>query len=147
MIQNHEAVLGIARGIMQQNGTNLWPLYGFWALPGDYDEEESREALASLDPFLLYPEGGRRGLWLPGWVERSVWGFDPPQDAYFAQLWRDPASVDKAPDIWIAGRGTFEGRPYAVTTAQLLAHEIAVATGSDLAAVCKAMLGIDPASR
>ena len=35
MIQNHEAVLDIARQIMRQRHTNLWPLYGFWALPGD----------------------------------------------------------------------------------------------------------------
>ena len=143
VIKNHEAVLGIARDMMQQRHTNLWPLYGFWALPGE-DLEADREVLAPLEPFLLYPEGGRRGLWLPGWEERSVWGFDWQQDAYFAQLWRDPASVDSAPDIWILGRGTFQGQPYAVTTTHLLAKEIAVATGADLAAVARAMLGIEP---
>jgi hypothetical protein len=144
LIKNHEAVLGIARDIMQQRRTNLWPLYGFWALPGDYDQKASDRALAPLEPFMLYPEGGRRSLWLPGWEERSVWGFDPQTDVYFAQLWRDPASVGTGPDIWILGRGTFEGRPFAVTTARILAQEIAVATGAELAAVCKAMLGIEP---
>jgi len=144
VIKNHEAVLDIARQIMRQRRTNLWPLYGFWALPGE--DQGGREALDLLESFMLHPEGGRRALWLPGWEERSVWGFDTHLDAYFAQLWRDPASVDSAPDIWILGRGTFQGQSYAVTTTHLLAEEIAVATGAELEAVSKAMLGIDPDS-
>lgn len=144
MIKNHEAVLDIARQIMRQRRTNLWPLYGFWALPGE--DQGGREALDPLESFMLYPEGGRRALWLPGWEERSVWGFDTRLDAYFAQLWRDPASVDSAPDIWIFGWGTFQGQPYAVTTTHLLAEEISVATGTELDAVCRAMLGISPDS-
>jgi hypothetical protein len=123
----------------------LWATYGSWAHPDVYDEARSREILAPLEPFMLYPEGGRRGLWLPGWDSWSMWGFDPQLDAYFAQLWRNSGMTgDRDPDIWILGRGTFEGRPFAVTTARILAQEIAVATGADLDAVCRAMLGTDP---
>ena len=44
------------------------------------------------------------------------------------------------------GGQPFEGQPYAVTTAQLLAQEVAVATGAGLVVVCRAMLGIAPDS-
>jgi hypothetical protein len=130
---------------MDKTGSNLWPLYGFWAIAENYDERESQEALAPLEPAMLQPAGGRRPLWLPSWDDRSVWGFDPQSGAYFAQLWRNPDADERDdPDIWILGLGTFEGQAYAVTTAQLLAQEIAVATGASLAAVCRAMLGLEP---
>lgn len=123
---------------------NLWTRYGEWANRDDSERARSLEILAPLDPWTLYPGGGRQALWLPGWDERSVWGFDPQLDSYFAQLWRNPADGNSDPDIWILGRGTAEGRPFAVSTARVLAHEIAMATGAGLAAVCRAMLGIDP---
>ena len=93
------------------------------------------------------PRGRAPGSVAAGWDDRSVWGFDPQLDAYFAQLWRNPGADQRDdPDIWILGRGTAEGRPYAVESARVLAHEIAVATGADLDAVCRAMLGTDPES-
>jgi len=123
----------------------LWARYGEWVDSPDYDRAHSKEALAALDPWLMYPEGGRRPLWLGGWDGRSVWGFDPQLDAYFAQLWRnaDVGDGDAPPDIWILGRGTCNGQPYAVSSARVLAHEIAMATGAELTAVCKAILGTD----
>lgn len=127
--------------VTAQNADRLWKQYGSWSVAPDYDLAHNLQDLAPLPRWPLYPEGGRRPLWLPGWDDRSVWGFDPPLNAYFAQLWRNPdADQRDDPDIWILGRGTFEGRPYAVETAGVLAHEIAVATGAELAAVVRAML-------
>jgi hypothetical protein len=145
MSDNGDVRPGVLPRATSRPAPNLWTHYGSWAQSGNRDEAGSREALAALDPFLLYPEGDRRALWLPGWDRRSVWGFDPALDAYFAQLWRNsgaPGCDD--PDIWIYGRGTFEGRAFAVTTTHMLGREIAAATGSDLGAVCRAMLGIEP---
>ena len=145
MSDNRDARLEVLSRGLDKPTSNLWTRYGSWAQPGNCDEAGSREALAPLDRYLLYPEGDRRALWLPGWDRRSVWGFDPPLDAYFALLWRNSGAPGRDdPDIWIYGRGTFEGREFAVATTHVLAHEIASATGADLAAVCKAMLGIDP---
>ena len=145
MSDNGDVRLEVLRRATSRPEPNLWTRYGSWAQPGNYDEAASREALAPLDPFMLYPKSDRRALRLPGWGNRSVWGFHPPLDAYFAQLWRNPGASERDdPDIWIYGRGICEGRPFAVSTAHVLAHEIATATGSDLTAVCKAMLGIEP---
>jgi hypothetical protein len=145
MSDNRDVRLEVLRRAMDRPTSSLWTRYGSWAQPGICDEAGSREALAPLDPYLLYPEGDRRALWLPGWDRRSAWGFDPQLDAYFAQLWRNPGASERDdPDIWIYGRGTFEGRPYTVSTARVLAHEIAAATGAELSAVCRAMLGIEP---
>ena len=120
----------------------VWPL-GTWvqgeALP------TGGEDLELLDPFLLYPDGGRQPLWLPGWDRRSVWGFHLPLDAYFALLWRSGNDSDE-PDVWIHGYGLVDGRPFAVETTRMLAREIAAATGADLAAVCAAMTGKQPGS-
>ena len=136
MSDNRDAGLEVLRHIVSRPEPNLWTRYGSWAGAENYDEASSREVLAPLDPYLLYPEGDRRALWLPGWEDRSAWGFDPPLDAYFAQLWRNPgASGRDDPDIWIFGRGTFEGRAFAVTTTRGLAREIATATGAGLAEV------------
>jgi hypothetical protein len=45
----------------------------------------------------------RRALLLPGWSERSIWGYDEMMDTYFAQLWRDDDPNDDEPTIWISG--------------------------------------------
>ncbi len=142
VITAHDAALAFINRA-DRTGTIRWRRYGSWGDPEVYDRARSLEVLAPLKPFLMYPDGGRQGLWLPGWDQRSVWGFHPPFDAYFAHLWRNPASRDAEPDIGIYGRATIAGRPYAVTTSRSLAHEIATATGADLAAVVRAMLGID----
>jgi hypothetical protein len=142
MSDNPDAGLEVLRRVMSRPEPNLWARYGSWAEAGNYDEAASREALEPLDPFMLYPEGDRRALWLPGWDQRSAWGFDPAVDAYFAQLWRNSGTAERdEPDIWIFGRGTFEGRDFAVTTSRVLACEIATATGAGLAEVVSAMLG------
>ena len=142
MSDTHDADLEVLRRITDTPEPSLWPL-GTWLQHGERPGD--RAALAPLDPFMDYPGGGRRPLFLPGWDDRSVWGFDPPDDAYFAQLWRN-SSTSQGPDIWICGRGHVEGREFVVTTTHLLAREIAAATGAGLAAVCRAMLGIDPGS-
>jgi hypothetical protein len=99
---------------------------------------EDRSALKSLDLSLGYPEGGQIPLILTGWEERSVWGFDPHDDAYFAQLCRN-GSPSERPDVWICGRGRVNGREFVVTTTRLLAQEVAEATGP-LSHVCRAMI-------
>ena len=44
----------------------------------------------------------RKGLILPGWDERSTWGYDDGQASYFAQLWRNGVGEDRCPPhIWI----------------------------------------------
>ncbi len=113
--------------------------HGTWLKREQADDETG--ALKSLDAWLGYPEGGRAALSLPGWDEYSVWGYDPPLDCYFAQLWRnrDGGGSPEVPDIWINGWDTVEGRPYKVTTTHRLAMEIMVATGHDLATVCAAL--------
>ncbi len=119
----------------------LWTNYGAWAKQATYDEAHSRETLARLEPFMLHPDGGCHALPLPGWENFSRWGFHPPMDAYHAHLWRNPGAAERDyPDILILGRGICEGQFCAVSTTRILAHEIATATGADLAAVCKALL-------
>jgi hypothetical protein len=41
-------------------------------------------------------------LWLPGWSQRSIWGYDEQMETYFAQLGRDDDDGDE-PTIWISG--------------------------------------------
>lgn len=41
-------------------------------------------------------------LWLPGWSNRSVWGYDEATGSYFAQLWPDGDDSD-TPAIWVTG--------------------------------------------
>ena len=36
----------------------------------------------------------RKGLILPGWDERSTWGYDDGQASYFAQLWHNGVGED-----------------------------------------------------
>ena len=102
-----------------------------------------RAALATLDHGLLRRGGGgREALDLPGWDERSIWGWDPPDACYFAQLWRNDEDDADEPDIWINGWETIDGELYRVTTTHMLAMEISLATGPPLPEVCTA-LGAD----
>lgn len=66
-------------------------------------------------------------LWLPGWSERSIWGFDEPTGSYFCQLWPDGDRSD-APAIWIGASGGLASRSW-------LAAEVAAATRYDMPAV------------
>lgn len=137
MGDNDDRAREILRRIMDTPSPNLWPL-GTWL---QHEETpENRSALATLDLMLGYPEGGQVALLLPEWEERSVWGFDPQDDAYFAQLWRN-GSPSERPDIWICGRGSVDGRNFVVTTSHKLAREIAEATGYALSQVSVAMIG------
>jgi hypothetical protein len=137
MSDSDRAAQEVLKRIMSTPDPNIWPL-GSWLKHKETPDDEA--ALASLDPWLGYPAGGQMGLLLPGWDQRSVWGFDPQDDAYFAQLWRN-GSRGEHPDIWICGRGSVEGREFIITTARLLAQEIAAAAGLGLPTVCTAMIG------
>jgi hypothetical protein len=74
--------------------------------------------------------------WLTGWDDRSVWGYDPRADGFFAQLWRNDGrgDLDDSPQIWITPR--FDGD---LGTADELARRIALWTQRGLAEVCDAM--------
>jgi hypothetical protein len=75
-------------------------------------------------------------LWLDGWDDRSIWGYDPQADGFFAQLWRndEPDTLDDAPHIWISPRFSDD-----LTTPDEVARQIALRTHRDLAEVCDAM--------
>lgn len=127
----------VLKRIMATRDPGLWPL-GTWLQREETPQD--RTALNYLPPMMGYPEDGQLALFLAGWNERSVWGFDPQDDAYFAQLWRN-GSRNEHPDIWICGRGHVDGRQFVVSTTHTLAKEIAAATGLDLSMVCSAMTG------
>jgi len=136
MSDGDDRAFEVLRRIMAAPEPNLWPL-GTWLQHEETPED--RSALKSFDLSLGYPEGGQIPLILTGWEERSVWGFDPQDDAYFAQLWRN-GSPSERPDVWICGRGRVDGREFVVTTTRLLAQEVVEATGRALSQVCKAMI-------
>jgi hypothetical protein len=128
--------------VMARRDPRAWH-HGTWR---DHEwSEADRAALATLDHGLLRRTGGgREALDLPGWDERSIWGWDPPAASYFAQLWSnrgDENSPDE-PDIWINGSETIDAELYQVTTTHMLAMEISLATGCPLPEVCTA-LGAD----
>jgi hypothetical protein len=75
----------------------------------------------------------REALWLPGWSEQSTWGYDEQMDTYYAQLWRDD-DVNDVPTAWISGCDP-------IGTGFELATLVASFTGTDLAAVMRAMPG------
>jgi hypothetical protein len=50
-----------------------------------------------------------RPLWLSGWSDRSVWGYDASVGSYFAQLWRD-CDLSDSPTAWIDGSHQIERR-------------------------------------
>lgn len=71
-------------------------------------------------------------LWLPGWSNQSIWGYDEQMDTFFARLWRDEDTNDE-PTVSISGCDPIEnGR-------QLAAH-IASATEVDVRSAMRAML-------
>lgn len=137
LMSDSNAVPEVLKRIMATAEPKLWSL-GSWLRHEETPDD--RAALTHLDSWLGYPAGGQMPLFLAGWDERSMWGFDPQDDAYFAQLWRN-GSQNEHPDIWICGRGPFEGREFVLTTTHLLAREIAAATGLRLSLVCTAMTG------
>ncbi|WP_290053328.1 hypothetical protein [Amycolatopsis solani] len=80
------------------------------------------------------------GIDLPGWEEQSVWGWDPPAESFFAQLWRNGSTGD-APDIWISGVDTVIRWPSGIVL------EIVERTPEPPAAVVAALGLADPAPR
>ena len=46
----------------------------------------------------------RKGLILPGWDERSTWGYDDGQASYFAQLWHNGVGEDPIVEARRPGR-------------------------------------------
>lgn len=74
----------------------------------------------------------REAVWLPGWSDRSIWGYDEQMDTFFAQLWRDGDPNDD-PTVWISGCDPIE-------SGQRLATLIASVTGRDIVTVMRAML-------
>jgi hypothetical protein len=62
-------------------------------------------------------------LWLAGWSERSIWGYDQPMATFFAQLWQDD-NFDEDP-LWIGGF-------HPVDSASGLAGLVAEATASPI---------------
>jgi hypothetical protein len=75
-------------------------------------------------------------LWLDGWDDRSIWGYDPQAGGFFAQLWRNegPDTLDGAPNIWITPSIAGD-----LATAEALARQVAVRTGRNITEVCEAM--------
>lgn len=75
-------------------------------------------------------------LWLDGWDDRSIWGYDPQADGFFAQLWRndEPDTDDDTPHIWITPAACED-----LATPGALARQIAMRTHRDLEEVCDAM--------
>jgi hypothetical protein len=131
-----DAAFQVIKRVMARQDPSIWPL-GTWLEREETPSDHA--ALASLPPRMGYPEGGQIALLLAGWDDRSTWGFDPPDDAYFAQLWRN-GSPNENPDIWVFGHGTLDGREFVLASTRTLAQEIAAATGHDLSAVCAAMI-------
>lgn len=70
-------------------------------------------------------------LWLPGWSDRSIWGYDEPSGSYFAQLWLDE-DADTDPTVWISGR-------HRIRDSTQLAMMISTESGRDVVAVVRAM--------
>jgi hypothetical protein len=86
MADTNDSAFEVIKHIMAKRDLSIWPL-GSWLQRKETSEDGA--ALASLPLMMGYPEGGQIALSLTGWNERSVWGFDPPDDAYFAQLWHN----------------------------------------------------------
>jgi len=76
--------------------------------------------------------GFREALWLAGWSDRSIWGYDEPMETFFAQLWRDCDPRDD-PTVWISGVDP-------VDSGLQLAELIASVSGNPIRAVLRAML-------
>lgn len=48
-------------------------------------------------------EGFSDDVFVRGWEERSVWGWDDAAQSFYGQLWRNGSSADDEPDCWLAG--------------------------------------------
>lgn len=73
-------------------------------------------------------------VFLDGWDQHSIWGWDSSIPSYYAQLTRNGNSDDNGPDIWI----TPPVYPQMMLP-ETLAAAIAAATGADLNTVQTAM--------
>ncbi len=95
-------------------------------------------ALSNAAPAALAEDDATRNiaLWLAGWDDRSIWGYDPQAEGFFAQLWRndEPDNPDDSPHVWITPRYSGD-----LATADVLARQIALRTHRDLSEVCDAM--------
>lgn len=74
----------------------------------------------------------REALWLPGWSDQSIWGYDEQMGTYFVELWRDGDPNDE-PTVWIIGCD-------AIASGLQLAAHIASATEVDVRSAIRAML-------
>ena len=74
----------------------------------------------------------REALWLPGWSDQSIWGYDEQMDTFFAQLWRD-SDTNEDPTVWVSGCDP-------IRSGMQLAAFLASATGVDVGSVMRAML-------
>lgn len=83
---------------------------------------------------------GRMPLFLPGWDDYSVWGWDDMGEYLYAQLWKNIDDSRNQPRVWI----TPAGRWPVTTSPEVLADQIASATGCPLADVLAAMASSAP---
>ena len=81
----------------------------------------------------------RAAMYLPGWEEQSVWGWDAQLGTLFAQLWPNGDDSD-APPLTIPSSWTDTSTPWPPTTRpERLAMCIAEATGCSVPAAVNAM--------
>lgn len=94
------------------------------------------------DPCILNPDwsrchGVRPGedfydaIWLDGFEEQSIWGYDTGTGGFFAQVWQN-GSANEQPDLWLTA-------PMTLPCAQALLPAIVEFTGHDPLAVVRAM--------
>jgi hypothetical protein len=69
---------------------------------------------------------------LPGWDDRSIWGYDHGLTSFYAQLWRNPGTGN-APDIWLSGHDPRYPWPACIALA------IVDATGREPASIIRAL--------
>lgn len=79
----------------------------------------------------------RHTLYLEGWERESCWGWDPPMQAWFAQLWIDgtePGGNYGRDDsvLWLTPPS------YEITRRQILAEHIAAFLGMDVEMILQA---------
>ncbi|WP_199042693.1 hypothetical protein [Glycomyces salinus] len=74
----------------------------------------------------------RDSVLLPGWDQRSVWGYDEACGSFFLQLWSNKNISDK-PDAWLSGVDLLYPWPGCI------ALELAELTGSDSATAVNAL--------
>lgn len=52
---------------------------------------------------LQVSDGFADDVFIEGWQERSVWGWDGATRSFYAQLWRNGSPKDAPPEIWLDG--------------------------------------------